>query len=319
MHLKNILLLVSIPLFLTAQTARDSLFFLGPQKDWSNSKFQEYNRWSEMRFLKPTAGSLRQNAIMNGNKITTEIWNYGSISSPGNRITDILWEGLGYGYEFGPFVAAEVPVPPGSHQDVITIINGQDTSYVVHIVSDGLTSSGGEVSPDNLVRWGWQPISIADDGSVEYVDLRQDFIPTSDDKDRDGDGKPDSWPASWYNDNLRDYVWPGALGQGATNADKEALFVMDDRDNLEFEYYPYIADTLRKGLGLEVEGRYYQWANVEAEDAIFLIYKIRNKSDYDLSQVIFGMWGDPHIGGPDDWRDDLSNFDKQSGNDLCLG
>ncbi len=192
MHLKNILLLVSIPLFLTAQTARDSLFFLGPQKDWSNSKFQEYNRWSEMRFLKPTAGSLRQNAIMNGNKITTEIWNYGSISSPGNRITDIIWEGLGYGYEFGPFVAAEVPVPPGSHQDVITIINGQDTSYVVHIVSDGLTSSGGEVSPDNLVRWGWQPISIADDGSVEYVDLRQDFIPTSDDKDRDGDGKPDS-------------------------------------------------------------------------------------------------------------------------------
>ncbi len=45
----------------------------------------------------------RQKAILNGNKITTEIWNYGSISSPGNRVTDIVWETLGYGYEFGPF------------------------------------------------------------------------------------------------------------------------------------------------------------------------------------------------------------------------
>ena len=52
-----------------------------------------------------------------------------------------------------------------------------------------------------------------------------------------------------------DYVWPGALGQGATNSDKEALFVMDDRDNFEFDYYPYIGDTLRQGLGLEVEAR----------------------------------------------------------------
>ena len=114
----------------------------------------------------------------------------------------------------------------------------------------------------------------------------------------------------WFNSNLRDYVWPGALGQGATNSDKEALFVMDDRDNFEFDYYPYAGDSTRKGLGLEVEARYYQWSNVEAEDAIFLIYKIRNKSDYDLSDVIFGMWGDPHIGGPDDWRDDWANFDK---------
>lgn len=52
----------------------------------------------------------RRDVIMNGNKITTQIQNFGSISSPGNVITDIVWNGLGYGYEFGPFVLAEVEV-----------------------------------------------------------------------------------------------------------------------------------------------------------------------------------------------------------------
>ena len=311
MKLPRFIFILFIPVILLSQDNLDSLFLLGPQKDWKPSLSKQYYQWAENHFHKPTAGSLRQNAIMNGNKITTEIWNYGSISSPGNTITDIVWEGLGYGYEFGPFVAAEVEVPPGSHQDVIRIDDNGTIRYVVHVISDGLISNGGEVSPDRTQRWGWQPLSIADDGSVEYVDLNQNYIPTSDDKDRDGDGKPDSWPLSWYNENLRNYVWPGALGQGATNADKESFFVMDDRDNREFKYYPYDSDTTRRGLGLEVEARYYQWSNVEAEDAIFLIYKIRNKSDHDLSSVIFGMWGDPHIGGPNDWRDDQASFDKK--------
>ena len=26
--------------------------------------------------------------------------------------------------------------------------------------------------------------------------------------------------------------------------------------------------------------------------------------------MIFGMWGDPHIGGPSNWQDDLSYFDR---------
>ncbi len=388
---------------LLAQSDMDSIFAQGPNKTWTPDMYRSYYSWAEARFQKPGGTVLRQNAIMNGNKITTEIWNFGSISSPGNRITDIVWEGLGYGYEFAPFVGAQVDVPEGSDQDVFMAVVGTDTTFFTYIISDGLISNGGEVSPDLLVRWGWQPLALADDGSIEYVDQSQDRIPTSDDRDRDNDGKPDSWPASWYNQNLRDYVWPGALGQGATNADKEAFFVMDDRDNFEFMYYPYTrenfrnrtadldfgdaqadgllflvdqgagfenaelttgrdfsADVLvwhdgdrerfyfikevlnndsllletlpdnrwsiettqsninysiksgqRKGLGLEVEARYYQWANVLAEDAIFLIYKITNKGEKDLNNVVFGMWGDPHIGGPSDWRDDWASFDRQ--------
>ena len=78
----------------------------------------------------------------------------------------------------------------------------------------------------------------------------------------------------------------------------ESFFVVDDRTNKEFEYYPFEADSTKRGLGIEIESRYYQWANPLAEDIIFLIYKVTNKSDKDLNAVTFGMWGDPHVGGP---------------------
>ncbi|MCB0281703.1 MAG: hypothetical protein KDF60_03920 [Calditrichaeota bacterium] len=314
-----IILALLIPQFLLAQSALDEMYSKGPQKDWNQEQVQDWWRWYKSKFYKSSAIALRQTAIMNGNKITTEIWNYGSISSPGNRITDIVWEGLGYAYEFAPFIAAEVEIPEGSHPDARLkrdangrVVYDADSNrvWVAHVISDGLISNGGEVATDGSgLLWGFQPMERSDDGLNVYLNSSQNLIPTSDDKDTDLDGKPDSWPDDWYNSSLRNYVWPGALGQGATNADKEAFFVFDDRDNREFQYFPYPGDSLKRGLGLEVEARYYQWANPLAEDAIFLIYKIRNKGYFDLNKVIFGMWGDPHIGGPNNYADDLANFD----------
>ena len=265
----------------------------------------------------------RRDAILNGNKITTQITNFGSISSPGNTITDIVWNGLGYGYEFGPFVAAEITdeghkdpqsVPKRDESGNIVLSAAGDTVWVMHIVSDGLASNGGEVSPDGSEHWGWQPIPCAEPvgnfEGIQVVNPNSKLIPTSDDRDQDLDGKPDPWPEDWYNENLGDYVWPGALQQGASNADKEALYFMNDYSNREFAYLPFPNDTTKKGLGLEVETRLYQWSNPLAEDAIFLIYKITNKSEKDLDRVRFGMWGDPHVGGPSNWHDDLAFFDK---------
>ncbi|MDA0683646.1 MAG: hypothetical protein O3A57_04390 [Bacteroidetes bacterium] len=292
------------------------------QRNWINRQTNKGGEMAVADCFEDTTN--RRDVILNGNRITTQILNFGSISAPGNTITDIVWNGLGYGYEFGPFVAAEV-VDVG-HKDPKSVLkrdeNGQvvtdengDPVWVMHIVSDGIASNGGEVSPDGSERWGWHPIPCAEPvGSfegIEVVSPESDFIPTSDAADDNLDGKPDSWPTTWYNDVLKDYVWPGALQQGASNADKEALYFMNDYSNREFHYYPFPSDSTKKGLGLEVEVRLYQWANPLAEDAIFLIYKISNKSETDLDKVTFGMWGDPHVGGPGDWADDLAFFDKE--------
>lgn len=288
----------------------------GPKKNWTKRDHDRYYRWRDRLSASRKAETAdeqilpRQKAILNGNKITTEIWNYGSISSPGNRVTDIVWETLGYGYEFGPFICAKVPLLSDDHQDAFYEVSNGDTTWYARMISDGLTSLGGEVSPDGLEFYGWEPLAFNDDLTVPYGDPNSENIPTSNDLDRDGDGKPDSWPFGWYNPNLKDYVWPGALRQGASNSDLESFFVVDDRTNREFDYYPFTSDSSKRGLGIEIESRYYQWANPLAEDIIFLIYKVTNKSDKDLEEVTFGMWGDPHVGGPSNWQDDLSYFDR---------
>ena len=271
----------------------------------------------------------RRDAILNGNRITTQIFNFGSISAPGNTITDIVWNGLGYGYEFGPFVAAEIidtyredgrardpqSVPLQDNNGNPVLDENGNQVYVMRIVSDGLVSNGGEVSPDGSSYWGWQPIACAEPvgsfGGLQVVNPQSIKIPTNDDADNDLDGKPDSWPEDWYNESLERYLWPGALQQGASNADKETLYFMNDYNNGEFSYWPFPSDSTKRGLGLEVEVRLYQWANPLAEDVIFLIYKITNKSEKDLEKVIFGMWGDPHVGGPNDWPDDWAFYDEE--------
>ena len=71
-------------------------------------------------------------------------------------------------------------------------------------IGDGLISYP-EISPDGKEFWGWQPLGYNDIG-VPYADPGSNYIPTSNDIDRDADGKPDSWPEGWYNENLRESI-----------------------------------------------------------------------------------------------------------------
>ena len=114
----------------------------GPQKDWNQRQFAKYYRSIE-RYSNKTADLddqilRRQDAIISGNKISTQIWNYGSISEPGNRVTDIIWEGLGYGYEFGPFICAEVPLLSKGHPDAYPKIENGDTTWYARVISEDL-------------------------------------------------------------------------------------------------------------------------------------------------------------------------------------
>lgn len=230
--------------------------------------------------------------IISGNQITTVIYNYGSISRPNVADLDLQWpkspdRRLGYAYEFGPLIAAEV-----------VDVNG-DT---VHIVDDGfILAADGDYQPGTAVKWGWLPQKgFSDPNSPELATITA--------KDNNRDGKPDSWPESWYNPVLGRYVWPAFLGDDATAPDEEAVYRVDDFSNAEFKYYPFPDDTTLHGLGLELDARFFQFNNPLAEDIIFFVYTVTNVSGRDLDKVYLGMFGDPHVGGANDFADDYAGF-----------
>lgn len=242
----------------------------------------------------------RKYYMMNGNSILTQVWNYGGIGAglPGDlggslrERLNLVWRDLSYIFQFTPLVGAEVP-------------SALNPDQKIRIISDGLYdySNPGLRDEDRVTgfKWTWQPLP-------GYADPNQEFMASNPAFDSDRDGKPDSWPREWYNDAKGEYVWPGYLTVGENNADLEVYWAMDDRDNREFPYYPFPDDTLRKGLGIQVDGRAFQWSNSLAANALFFVYTITNVSQDTLNKVFFGIYGDPDLGGQSDNDDDNGLF-----------
>jgi len=263
-------------------------------KDWNKKRERAY------RLAKAAARAgdgpvhdREKSIVISGNQITVAIYNYASISRPGLLTNDLLWpkgdRQLGYAYEFGPLAAAEVVDTSGN---------------VVHIVEDGfISASDGDYEFGTANKWGWLP-------RVGFSDPESDVMATfsARNTDKDNDGKPDTWPESWFNQTLQRYVWPAFLGDDATTPDEEVYFAVDDYADREFAYFPFPDDSSKRGLGLMMECRYFQFNNPLAEDIIFLVYTVTNTSPKDLDRVYFGMFGDPHVGGLGDHSDDDADF-----------
>jgi hypothetical protein len=221
---------------------------------------------------------------MNGNNVAVEIENYGGIA-PGlnsiREITNLIWRDAPYIFQFCPIVGASVIDTSGNR---------------IHIITDGMNDYDRpglrDIDIATGLKWQWQPLP-------GYADPDQPYISSNPAFDSDRDGKPDSWPRDWYNETLGQYVWPGYLVQGENNADLEAYWAMDDRDNKEFAYFPFNTDPSRQGLGVQIDGRAFQWSNSLAANAIFFVWSITNVSDKSLDSVMFGIYGDPDIGGED--------------------
>lgn len=259
-------------------------------------KPKNYAPGNEKYLQKSTIGlDRRKSFFMNGNNISSDIYNYGGIG-PGygllRGVNNFVWNKLDYVFQFCPIVGAQVA-------------NANDTTQLMKVISDGLwdypQQQLREVSPDGKTLWQWQPLA-------GYSDQNSDDIASNPADDLDGDGKPDSWPREWYNQTLGKYVWPGYLTQDATNADLEVFWAMDDRENFEFPYYPYLTDSSKKGLGIQVDGRAFQWSNALAGNTIFFVYTITNVSDKDLDTVFYGIYGDPDIGGGSPENTDDNGF-----------
>jgi len=254
----------------------------GPMKTWSKQDFNAYwSAWDNQRRLSKILNhEERKFGLHDGNKIRTLFYNYGSIGRP-NTEPSLEWPAFsnnGYAYEFGVMVGAQV-----------VDIDG-DT---IEIFSDGMLDGGDSDPMGGSNWWGWEPLpGYAADG--------QEYIAISSAEDTWGDLFPTD------DDGLTQ--WPGQYGAGTVIADFESYYVMDDRWNWEFQYYPFINDSTRRGLGVEVEARGYQYAASVAEDIIFFLYKVTNVSDKRLENVVLGMIGDPHIGGAGDFADDYAGF-----------
>ncbi|NQV15156.1 hypothetical protein HQ531_06830 [bacterium] len=313
MQNKLLILLAFIILSTVLNASVDDIISL-PKNKYDKVAWLKYYASLEKRQMlsKAAAISDRRSGIHNGNRVRTLFYNFGTIGKPGTE-PSMEWpigSGRGYAYEFGVLAGAKVKNFGGDE---------------IKLVSDALIQSGVSYeSPDNTISGNWQPI-------YGHHDPFSESIAMSDTPDENRDNKPDSWPLSWFNVEFGDYMWPGEYGLGVTTADQESYYVMDDyyiknhntywpeqiapsvswTDTLnEDEFYPALGvDTVRGGLGLEVQARGYQWTATRAQNVIFFVYEVENVGTDTLNNVYFGMYGDPHIGGAGDVNDDDAYFD----------
>ncbi|MFH1278053.1 MAG: hypothetical protein ABIK65_06720 [Candidatus Eisenbacteria bacterium] len=140
---------------------------------------------------------------------------------------------------------------------------------------------------------------------------------------------PRTWPTRWP-DRLSDPDdpgwegdWNGYFGKRAA-ADQESYTVMDDQFYDAWDFDPDSRDSTRRGLGLRIEVRGFQWSNPQASNVIFWHYDITNEgtTDYD-DNIIFGLYMDSGVGGSElscdgiyESDDDNAYFDKSSGLNL---
>ena len=264
----------------------------GHMKYWTQEQFNRYiHDMAQRRLAKTMEHSDRKYGLHEGNKVRTLFYNYGSIGRP-NTEPSLEWPAYsshGYGYEFGPIVGAEVVDTDG---DSVTIF------------SDGMLD-GGDYDPTGGANWwGWEPLP-------DYAGNGQDLIAIS--------SEPSTWGDNFPVDADGYLQWPGQFGNGVAVADFESYYVMDDRYNKEFQYYPDPSDSSIRGIGVQVTVRGYQYAASVAEDIIFFQYTVKNVSEKRLDKVVIGMIGDPHIGGAGDFSDDYAGFVNQDGIDSYTG
>ena len=72
-------------------------------------------------------------------------------------------------------------------------------------------------------------------------------------------------------------------------------------------YFPDTTDLTRKGLGIVLDVRLMAWSQILVQDALFILFKIKNDGTQPLNKVGVSItWAD-FVGG--DGGDDLSEFD----------
>lgn len=275
--------------------------------------------------------SLIARGILDGNLIETNFRNHGELA----RWNDLPWgvwpRGIGGRHidGIGIMVSARVPAERAKWP----FYNGRPDTLVNPVILT-YRDAGKRLGPDGSL-WGWLPINGFHNET--RFNSRGQLEPTpalSDD--------PTSWPSFWPDrlDNPDDpgwsNQWNGFFGRGVFNADLEGFYVIDDFSDLEHSvdpetgqplsrwgvFYPSASDSTKGGMGLRTKVRLFQWANILAEDAMFIIYRITNTSETNYrfnaagdEGMFFGQIMDYGLGNEE--GDENAAFDAQQ--DITYG
>jgi len=289
---------------------------------------QAQKKNDDNKLSKPTFSFfLDRTGIMTGNLIRSAYSNYGNLGSRTLKEARMEWpvgSGVTYGFEFIFFAASEV------------ITDNGDT---IHIITDRYSGGARDVPNPETHNWGWEPLpGYFNDGDITRginEDINNNgILDPGEDLNNNGvldlnlinkveypamSNRPETWPFDWPDSSFvgkpgtRRNKWNGLFG-AFVRADQESYYVMDDRSNDEFPYFPFpenrkpFLEGGRRGVGLQVEVRNFQWDNPLAEDILITIYRLTNVSDRPLNKNIVGMYVDSDV-GQGDAEDDASSFD----------
>ncbi|MDP2208291.1 MAG: hypothetical protein Q8K98_05905 [Bacteroidota bacterium] len=260
--------------------------------------------------------TFRKSGTLNGNRVKTVFGNWGVIAQPDGIGPRGAWkyDDNGYVGDVSPLVAVEVPVKKKRRDGTII-----DTTFTSVVICPVTRPGGGDGPPGGGAFWGFEPIP-------GYANPNKNELGKSVAVNNIRDTWPPYWPdqPTWI-DAQGNAQWNGYFGRGVMNSDQETYFKMDDNadeefnatdwkvfsaDSSSFIFVPDSADLTRKGLGLEVKVRAMQWNNFLAQDGIFWLYEITNKSKVDYPKVAFGMIVGTYVGiDGTEWNDDVSFFD----------
>lgn len=239
--------------------------------------------------------NLRRIGYHTGNRIGISYYNDGQIS----------------GFNQGVDIRGEWPLGSGENYigDLIPLIGVEFTNILGEIKHSVCISRGpragqfDERHPLFNYFWGWNPLPGFLNPASESVAMSH---------------LPDSWPIggwkdqpTWVDPITGKTQWNGYFGRGIIQADQESYYWADDNQDDEFNgnFNPDSRDTSRKGMGLTMGVRGFQWSSFLAANSIFWLYDIKNEGTTIFRKADFGTVVGTLAGGDGDSQDDLGSFD----------
>ncbi len=241
-----------------------------------------------------------RNGVHAGNQFRTTIYNDGTFGSKATGDFSGEWpinSGRIYMIDGNLFVGAEVIDANNEVKRIISTVTSAGSGQ------PGQWSSG-DTDPITGEWWTFLPLPGFASEDTNKIAMSK---------------WPWAWPSFWP-DKFEDPVdpgwsgkWNGYFGKDILNADEEAFFVSDDFNNKEFKFIPDTTDSSRRGLGLRMWVRTFQWSNALVEDGMFALFDLENIGTYDHDKAVFGYkfgnnMGDTMTGG--DGGDDMGAFQK---------